>query len=307
MSSCRNFSHVGLSFLTSGAGRLQQLTLACGSHATLALANSLTSLSTLQSVKLDGCPVTSAGLTTIENWCISLSELSLSKYLGVADEGLFSLVTKHNDLKKLDTSCCGKITDVSIAYITSSCTNFTSLRMESCILVRSEAFVFIGQQCLKSISKCSKLSSLKLGICVNISNMGLSHIGMKCSKVAELDLYRYLVAIAILDPPPLSHTPRQTNLCFVNICPGSSCSDLEMINVSHCIDVTKTSLLALSKCSRLNTYESRGCPLITSLGLAAIAVGNNTSRTSTDIGGYGLFLSLQITSSYSSVTDVGLN
>ena len=117
-----------------------------------------------------------------------------------------------------------------------------------------------------------------------------------------------------------------------------------LINMSYCIDVTKTSLLALSKCSRLNTFESRGCPLITSLGLAAIAVGvsrskklgikkchnncdtamlqlahfsqnlrqvfslfcqNNTSRTSTDIGGYGLFLSLQITSSDSSVTDVG--
>jgi hypothetical protein len=48
---------------------------------------------------------------------------------------------------------------------------------------------------LKSISKCSKLSSLKIGICLNISDKGLSHIGMKCSKLADLDLYRYLVAI----------------------------------------------------------------------------------------------------------------
>jgi F-box/leucine-rich repeat protein 2/20 len=65
----------------------------------------------------------------------------------VTDEGLSSLVTKHKDLKKLDITCCRKITDVSIAYITSSCTNLTSLRMESCTLVPSEAFVFIGQQC----------------------------------------------------------------------------------------------------------------------------------------------------------------
>ena len=114
---------------------------------TLALANSLRSLAILQSVKLDGCPVTSAGLKAIGNWCISLSELSLSKCLGVTDEGLSSLVTKHKDLKKLDITCCRKITDVSIAYITSSCTNLTSLRMESCTLVPSEAFVFIGQQC----------------------------------------------------------------------------------------------------------------------------------------------------------------
>lgn len=51
------------------------------------------------------------------------------------------------------------------------------------------------------------------------------------------------------------------------------CPDLEMINIAYCKDITDTSLISLSKCSRLNTFESRGCPLITSLGLAAIAVG----------------------------------
>ncbi|KAJ6922596.1 F-box/LRR-repeat protein 3 isoform X2 [Populus alba x Populus x berolinensis] len=317
MSSCQNISHVGLSSLTSGAGGLRQA-LAYGSPVTLALANSLRSLAILQSVKLDGCPVTSAGLKAIGNWCISLSELSLSKCLGVTDEGLSSLVTKHKDLKKLDITCCRKITDVSIAYITSSCTNLTSLRMESCTLVPSEAFVFIGQQCqfleeldftdneiddkgLKSISKCSKLSSLKIGICLNISDKGLSHIGMKCSKLAELDLYR---------------SAGITDLGILAICQG--CSGLEMINMSYCIDVTDSSLLALSKCSRLNTFESRGCPLITSLGLAAIAAGckqlNKLDIKKCHNIGDAAMLQLahfsqnlrQITLSYSSVTDVGL-
>ncbi|KAL9398900.1 hypothetical protein Peur_007861 [Populus x canadensis] len=318
MSSCQNISHVGLSSLTSGAEGLQQLTLGYGSPVTLALANSLRSLSMLQSVKLDGCPVTSAGLKAIGNWCISLSELSLSKCLGVTDEGLSSLVTKHKDLKKLDITCCRKITDVSIAYITSSCTNLTSLRMESCTLVPSEAFVFIGQQCqfleeldltdneiddkgLKSISKCSKLSSLKIGICLNISDKGLSHIGMKCSKLADLDLYR---------------SPGITDLGILAICQG--CSGLEMINISYCMDITDSSLLALSKCSRLNTFESRGCPLITSSGLAAIAVGckklNKLDIKKCHNIGDAAMLQLarfsqnlrQITLSYSSVTDVGL-
>lgn len=51
------------------------------------------------------------------------------------------------------------------------------------------------------------------------------------------------------------------------------CPNLEMINIAYLKDITDSSLLSLSKCSRLNTFESRGCPLITSLGLAAIAVG----------------------------------
>ena len=51
------------------------------------------------------------------------------------------------------------------------------------------------------------------------------------------------------------------------------CPDLEMINVAYCKEITDYSFRSLSKCSRLNTIESRGCPLITSLGLAAIAIG----------------------------------
>ncbi|KAB5520175.1 hypothetical protein DKX38_024494 [Salix brachista] len=318
ISSCQHISHVGLSSLISGAGSLQQLTLAYACPVTLALANSLNRLSMLQSVKLDGCAVTSAGLTAIGNWCISLSELSLSKCLGVTDEGLSSLVTKHKDLKKLDITCCRKITGVSIAYITNSCTNLTSLRMESCTLVPSEAFVLIGQRCqfleeldltdneiddegLKSISRCSNLSSLKLGICLNISDEGLSHVGMKCTKLTELDLYR---SAGISD---------MGILAISRGCPG-----LEMINMSYCIDITDRSLISLSKCSRLNTFESRGCPLITSLGLAAIAVGCR-QLIKLDIKkchniGDAAMLPLahfsqnlrQITVSYSSVTDLGL-
>ncbi|CAK9150453.1 unnamed protein product [Ilex paraguariensis] len=115
---------------------------------TLLLADSLQKLSMLQSIKLDGCPVTCSGLKALGNWCVSLRELSLSKCLGVTDEGLSSLVTKHKDLRKLDITCCRKITHVSISHIANSCAFLTSLGMESCSLVPREAFVLIGERCL---------------------------------------------------------------------------------------------------------------------------------------------------------------
>lgn len=65
----------------------------------------------------------------------------------MTDEGLCSLVTKHKDLRKLDITCCRKITHVSISHIMNSCALLTSLRMESCTLVPREAFVLIGQRC----------------------------------------------------------------------------------------------------------------------------------------------------------------
>ncbi|KAL8093120.1 hypothetical protein AgCh_035129 [Apium graveolens] len=212
ISSCENVNHAGLSSLINEAKPLRQLILAYGSPVTLALANSLRNCSLLQSIKLDGCLVTCSGLRAIGNWCASLREVSLSKCMGVTDEGLSSLVTKHKDLRKLDITCCRKITHKSIAQITNSCTSLTSFRMESCTLVPRESYVLIGQRChfleeldltdnevddegLISISRCSKLYSLKLGICLNITSEGLSYIGMSCTKLTELDLYRLSLAI----------------------------------------------------------------------------------------------------------------
>ncbi|CAK9150452.1 unnamed protein product [Ilex paraguariensis] len=43
--------------------------------------------------------------------------------------------------------------------------------------------------------------------------------------------------------------------------------------MAYCTEITDHSMISLGKCTKLKTLESRGCPLITSLGLAAIAVG----------------------------------
>lgn len=53
----------------------------------------------------------------------------------------------HKELRKLDITCCRKITYASIDSITSSCTSLTSLKMESCSMVSKYAFVLIGQCC----------------------------------------------------------------------------------------------------------------------------------------------------------------
>ena len=57
-------------------------------------------------------------------------------------------------------------------------------------------------------------------------------------------------------------------LAIARGCPG-----LEMINIAYCKEITDYSLMLFSKCTKLNTIECRGCPHITSLGLATIAAG----------------------------------
>lgn len=46
-----------------------------------------------------------------------------------------------------------------------------------------------------------------------------------------------------------------------------------MINIAYCRDITDASFSSLCKCSRLKIIEARGCPLITSSGLAAAVAG----------------------------------
>ncbi|ONI03853.1 hypothetical protein PRUPE_6G286100 [Prunus persica] len=284
ISSCQNITHVGLSSLTGGSGGfLEQIILSHGSPVTLALADSLKKLPMLQSIKLDDCPVTYAGLKAIGNWCASLRELSLSKCAEVTNESLSSLLTKHKDLRKLDITCCRKITYASIDHITNSCTALTSLRMESCTLVPREAFVLIGQRCqfleeiditdnevddegLKSICRCSNLSSLKLGICLNITDEGVANIGMRCSKLVELDLYR---CTGISDSGISA---------VANGCPG-----LEMINIAYSIAVG---------CKQLAKLDIKKCSSIDDAGMIPLAHFSQNLR--------------QINLSYSSVTDVGL-
>ncbi|CAN8257469.1 unnamed protein product [Cochlearia groenlandica] len=272
-SSCQNLTQRGLTSLLSGAECLQRLDLAhCSSVISLDFASSLKKVSTLQSIRLDGCSVTSDGLKAIGTMCNSLKEVSLSKCVSVTDEGLSSLVMKLKDLKKLDITCCRKLSGVSITQVANSCPLLVSLKMESCSLVSREAFWLIGQKCrlleeldltdneiddegLQSISSCLSLSSLKLGICLNITDKGISYIGMGCSDLRELDLYR---SVGV------------TDVGVSSIAQG--CFHLETINMSYCKDITDKSLISLSKCSLLQTFESRGCPNITSQGLAAIAV-----------------------------------
>ncbi|MBA0850813.1 hypothetical protein Goshw_007354 [Gossypium schwendimanii] len=325
LSNCQNVTHTGLSSLINGTEQLQQIILAYGSSVspklpkvTSDLVKCLNAYSKLQSIKLDGCTVTWSGIKAMASLNAPVKELSLSKCLGLTDDGLSFLVQSHKDLRKLDITCCRKITYTSIDIITNSCTSLTSLRMESCSLVPKEAFVLIGARCsfleeldatdneiddegLKSISRCSKLSILKLGICSNISDEGLAKVGSSCSMLKEVDLYR---SVAISD----------AGIAAI----GEGCPALEMINIAYNDKITDNSLISLSKCRLLKALEIRGCLGVSSIGLSAIAVGckqltvldikkcfNINDNGMLPLAQFSQNLK-QINLSYCSVTDVGL-
>ncbi|XP_021279388.1 F-box/LRR-repeat protein 3-like isoform X7 [Herrania umbratica] len=295
LSNCQNVTHTGLSSLTNGAQQLQQLILAYGSVVSLKLpkvtsdiAKCLHTFSKLQSIKLDGCLITSSGIKAMASLHASIKELSFSKCLGVTDEGLSFLVQSHKELRKLDITCCRKITYTSIDSITNSCTSLSSLRMESCSLVPKEAFILIGARCscleeldatdneiddegLKSISRCSKLSILKLGICTNISDEGLANVGSFCSMLTELDLYRSMAIsdagiAAVADGCPALE---MINMAYNAIAVG--CKQLTVLDVKKCFNINDNGMLPLAQFSQNLKQINLSYCSVTDVGLVALA------------------------------------
>uniref|UniRef100_J3NAR5 F-box/LRR-repeat protein 15-like leucin rich repeat domain-containing protein n=1 Tax=Oryza brachyantha TaxID=4533 RepID=J3NAR5_ORYBR len=318
MSNSCNITHVGIMSVVKAMPNLLELNLSYCSPVTPPMSSSFKLICKLRTLKLDGCQFMADGLKLIGKSCISLRELSLSKCSGVTDTDLSFVVSRLKNLLKLDVTCCRKITDVSLAAITTSCPSLISLRMESCSLLCSEGLQLIGKRCthleeldltdtdlddegLKALSRCSKLSSLKIGICLRITDEGLSHISKSCPDLRDIDLYR---SGAISDEGVT--------------CMAQGCPMLESINLSYCTKITDCSLRSLSKCIKLNTLEIRGCPMVSSAGLAEIATGCRLLskldiKKCFKINDLGMiFLSQfshnlrQINLSYCSVTDIGL-
>ncbi|CAB82288.1 putative protein [Arabidopsis thaliana] len=257
----------------------------------------------LEELLLEGCfGVDDDSLKSLRHDCKSLKmykqKLDASSCQNLTHRGLTSLLSGAGYLQRLDLSHCSSVISLDFASSLKKVSALQSIRLDGCSVTPDglkaigtlcnslkevslskcvsvtdeEAFWLIGQKCrlleeldltdneiddegLKSISSCLSLSSLKLGICLNITDKGLSYIGMGCSNLRELDLYR---SVGI------------TDVGISTIAQG--CIHLETINISYCQDITDKSLVSLSKCSLLQTFESRGCPNITSQGLAAIAV-----------------------------------
>lgn len=199
---------------------------------TLDLAKCLQYFSNLQSIRLDGCIVTCSGMKAIGNWCASLKELSLSKCSGVTDEGLSLIVQGHQELRKLDITCCRKITQVSINSITNSCTCLTSLRMESCSLVQSEAFVLIGQ-CCQFLEELDVTDN-------EIDDEGIFHIAsyLPCVKLTVIldDLF-YII--------------------YAGLKSIARCSKLSSLKLGICLKITDDGI----------SHVGTGCPKLTEIDL----------------------------------------
>ncbi|KAH0923513.1 hypothetical protein HID58_023531 [Brassica napus] len=238
------------------------------------LENGSPSLKHLKTLWIDGARVSDSSLLTLSASCRALTELGVSRCVGVTDIGMMGLARNCSNLKALNLACCGFVTDAAISAVAQSCLNLESLQLESCHLITEKGLQSLGcyskrlqeldltdcdgvnDRGLEYISKCSNLLRLKLGLCANISDKGIFHIGSKCSKLLELDLYR----CAGFGDDGLAAISR-------------GCKSLNRLILSYCGELTDTGAEKIRQLEQLTHLELRGIKNITGTGLAAIARG----------------------------------
>ncbi|CAI0424033.1 unnamed protein product [Linum tenue] len=251
------------------------------------------------------CPrITDASLALVSRTSSadSLRSIDLSRSRFFSYSGLLSLVLNCRNLVEIDLSNATQLRDAAASAVAEA-KNLEKLWLGRCKLITD-----MGVGCIAV--GCKKLKLISFKWCLGVTDLGVELIAVKCKELRSLDLsylpvmFDFCRSAGITDPGILAI--------------ASGCPDIEMINMSYCQDITDSSLISLSKCSKLKTFESRGCPLITSLGLAAIAVGcrqlnkldikkchNISDAGMLPLSHFSQNLR-QITLSYTSVTDVGL-
>ncbi|CAF2036211.1 BnaA09g03940D [Brassica napus] len=279
MVNCPLVDDDGLQYLENGCPSLQEIDVTrCERSLCI---RSITELLTkhqsskhLKTLWIDGARVSDSSLLTLSSSCRSLTDIGVSKCVGVTDIGITGLARNCINLKTLNLACCGFVTDAAISAVAQSCRNLETLKLESCHMITEKGLQSLGcyskhlqeldltdcygvnDRGLEYISKCSNLLRLKLGLCTNISDKGMFHIGSKCSKLLELDLYR----CGGFGDDGLAAISR-------------GCKSLNRLIISYCGELTDAGVEQIRQLEHLSYLELRGLKNITGAGLAAVACG----------------------------------
>jgi hypothetical protein len=162
----------------------------------------------------------------------------------IDDNGIKALVssTKHT-LRHVNISCCKKITDNSLKYL-SSC-DLVRLQLWWCINISDEGICSLNLPNLESlnlnwvssitdasllhISRFKSLKTLMLAKCSNITDRGLIEVAINCKQLQQIDIAECCHVSSTTIEQLAMH-----------------CSDLRQINVNQCCLIDDTSICQLA-------------------------------------------------------------
>ena len=194
---------------------------------------------------------------------------------------------------KIDLTNCTKISDEGIQGLAQYCSNLTSINL-SVDALKTRIFTKTGLEALSR--NCPGLTELNLKNCAAIKGEGVRELFLNCKGITSLNLSG--LGLENKDMTVLSEFPSQLailkslNLSYnrgiTNIQPMlGHCSELTVIGLAYCSNITDSTLTGLSGCKKLEEINIHGCHKVTIVGLtrllkehpALISIGISASGT----------------------------
>ncbi|CAM9406703.1 unnamed protein product [Lampetra fluviatilis] len=251
---CRNLSTVNLAWS------------AATQNGVIALARSV---SRLEKVNLNGCPVTDEAinillelhgqcLTELELFgchaltpsslmhlgekCPSLRVLNLGRVPKATDTCLMRLATSMQLVQTLNLTALTAVRDQSVHIFSQRCPNLQHLILTSCLQITDKSLVEIA-------TYLPKICSLDVSGCRRVSDVGVQALAMNCRLLNTLDLSSTSIS--------------KRGVCLL----GSYCRDsLQSVKFSFCQDITENAVHKLvENCHRLKLLHLYGCRAVKDL------------------------------------------
>jgi hypothetical protein len=275
--SCNKFNIQALSALVSFPTKLRELELRLCPFITDESVTAITTAHTsLESLKLEFCKVTSTGVASILQNCTNLTTLSLTgcrlmitpgltdlpwhrcshvTTLGLAkisilsDSDVEGIVEHMPNLTSLDLSWSANITDHSIVYVTERCPGLQRLDLELLSKVTDTSMLALA-------ANSPHLRELNTNWCSKITTAGFVQLVTHCTRLDDLDLTRCEVVDEAVHALALH------------------CPHLRRLNLYECYKLTDSAVLALAAhCTKLDFLCIIECRKLTAASKTAFPAG----------------------------------
>ncbi|XP_064606275.1 F-box/LRR-repeat protein 14-like [Liolophura sinensis] len=236
-------------------------------------------LKNLEVLELGGCcNITSIGLRLIAWGLKKLKRLNLRSCRNISDDGIGHLAGLCPDaaegnleLEHLGLQDCQKLTDQSLKHVSVGLTNLKTINLSFCGSVTDSG--------IKYLAKMASLQEINLRSCDNISDIGLGYLSEGGSRISALDV-SFCDRVGDQGLIFLSQglfSLRSLSVCACNIGDDGigrlvrTLHDLTTLNIGQCNRLTDRSLSHIGDhLKNLKSIDLYGCTKISTVGLERI-------------------------------------
>ena len=195
---------------------------------------------------------------------LSVQTLSFFGCKQLTNDSIVALAASCPLLKSVNLAFCSRITDASVVALTACCPWLKSVDLTDCELITDASIMALARS-------CPRLESVNLTWCDSelITEIAIVTLMEKYPKLTSVGGYFTINGATFTGKPGL------TDAIVAQFMLRPEAAELEIVNLSHCWQITDVSILMLAKsCAQLTSVNLYNCPHITDASVVFFAASS---------------------------------